>query len=103
MPVRLTAATCDLVASPPAIRADVALMLKTVTTIDQQGAGAAGRVLSALDCRHVILSLPRRSLSGRRGYSGDPGAIAADAAAGSPYRVRNQAAFGNELLYHLTP
>jgi 16S rRNA (guanine(1405)-N(7))-methyltransferase len=103
MPVRLTAATCDLVASPPAIRADVALMLKTVTTIDQQSAGAAGRVLSALDCRHVILSLPRRSLSGRRGYSGDPGAIAADAAAGSPYRVRNQAAFGNELLYHLTP
>jgi 16S rRNA (guanine(1405)-N(7))-methyltransferase len=102
MPVRLTAASCDLVASPPALRADVALMLKTVTTIDQQSAGAAGRVLAALDCRHVIVSLPRRSLSGRRGYSADPAAIVQDAAAGSRYRIRHEAAFGTELVYHLT-
>jgi 16S rRNA (guanine(1405)-N(7))-methyltransferase len=103
MPVRLTAASCDLVTSPPALRADVALMLKTVTTIDQQSAGAAGRVLAALDCRHVVVSLPRRSLSGRREYSADPAAIAQDAAAGSRYLIRHVAAFGTELLYHLTP
>jgi 16S rRNA (guanine(1405)-N(7))-methyltransferase len=103
MPVRLTAATCDLVASPPALRADVALMLKTVTTIDRQSAGAAGRVLSVLDCRHVILSLPRRSLSGRREYSGDAGSIVREVAASGRYRIRHEAGFGSELLYHLTP
>src|SRR5258708_32398344 len=94
MPVRLTAASCDLVTSPPAVRADVALMLKTLTTIDQQSPGAAGRVLAALDCRHVILSLPRRSLSGRRGYSADPAAIAQDAAAARPCLISAGGAFG---------
>jgi len=102
MPVRLTAVSCDLVTSVPAVRADLALMLKTVTTIDQQSAGAAGRLLAALDCGHVILSLPRRSLSGRRGYSADPAAIVQDAVAGSRYQIRHEAAFGTELLYHLT-
>jgi 16S rRNA (guanine(1405)-N(7))-methyltransferase len=103
MPVRFTAVCCDLVASPPALRADVALMLKTVTTIDQQDAGAASRVLAALDCRHVVLSLPRRSLSGRRGYSDDAAAIVQEATAGGRYQIRHQAGFGGELLYHLTP
>jgi 16S rRNA (guanine(1405)-N(7))-methyltransferase len=103
MPVRFTAATRDLVASSPVVRADVALMLKTVTTIEQQEAGSAGRLLSALDCRHVVLSLPRRSLSGRRGYSGDADAIVAEVVAGSRYRVSAEASFGTEILYHLTP
>jgi 16S rRNA (guanine(1405)-N(7))-methyltransferase len=103
LPVRLTAVTCDLVSSPPALRGDVGLMLKTVTTLSQQDKGAAGRVLAALDCRHVVLSLPRRSLSGRRAYSDDPDGIVADLAGGSPYRVSGDAAFGGEVLYHLTP
>jgi 16S rRNA (guanine(1405)-N(7))-methyltransferase len=103
MPARLSAATCDLVAAPPARSADVALLLKTVTTLEQQSAGATGRVLTALDCAHVIVSLPRRSLSGRREYSDDPGAVVAAVADGTRYRVRDSATFGNELVYHLTP
>lgn len=101
MPVRLTAQTCDLVTSPPPARADVALLLKTVTTLEQQRAGAAGRVLAALDCRHVIVSLPRRSLSGRVGYRDGAEAAVRSAAAGSRYHVGGQAAFGDELVYHL--
>jgi 16S rRNA (guanine(1405)-N(7))-methyltransferase len=103
MPVRLTVTTCDLVASPVVPRADVALVLKTLTTLEQQDPAAAGRVLAALDCRHVIVSLPRRSLSGRQQYSDDAAAIVRDAAAASPYRLRDEAAFGSEVLYHLTP
>ena len=103
MPVRFTAVGCDLVASPPALRADVALMLKTVTTIDQQDAGAARAVLAALDCRHVVASLPRRSLSGRRGYSDDATAIMREVASGGRYLITHQASLGSELLYHLTP
>lgn len=103
MPVRFTAVTCDLVASPPARQADVGLVLKTITTLDQQDHAAAGRVLAALDCRHVIVSLPRRSLSGRRHYGDDATAAVREAAAGSPYRLRGEAAFGDEVLYHLMP
>jgi 16S rRNA (guanine(1405)-N(7))-methyltransferase len=102
MPVRLTAVACDLVSSCPAPRADVALLLKTVTTIEQQHAGAAGRLLAGLDCRHVIVSLPRRSLSGRRGYRDDTGALIQTMMSGSRYRLADQAAFGNELLCHFT-
>jgi len=103
MPVQLTATTCDLVAAPPAATADVALLLKTVTTLEQQRTGAAGRVLSGLACRHVILSLPRGSLSGRRAYVDDPAQIAAGAVAGSGYRIDAEATFGSEVVYHLTP
>jgi len=103
LPVAVTARAVDLVAAPPACRADVALLLKTVTTLEQQRPGAAGRVLAALDCAHVIVSLPRRSLSGRREYTDDPAAAVAAAAAGSRYRLRDEAAFGNELVYHLSP
>jgi len=103
LPVALTAVSRDLAVEPPPLRADVALLLKTVTTIEQQAAGAGGRVLAALDCAHVIVSLPRRSLSGRRGYADDPAAIVAAIAAGSRYRPRDEAVFGSELVCHLTP
>lgn len=103
MPVRLTVRTCDLVVSPPVLQIDVALLLKTVTTIEQQDPAAPSRVLGALDCRHAILSLPRRSLSGRRSYSEDADEIVRRVAVDSPYRPRDEATFGNEVLYHLTP
>src|SRR5260370_42020707 len=80
MPVRLTAASCDLVTSPPAVRGDVALMLKTVTTIDQQSAGGAGPALAAAECRHVIVWPPPPRLSVPRRYSAAPPAAAHPAA-----------------------
>jgi len=101
MPVRFRAVTCDLVASPPELSADVALLLKTVPTLQQQADGAAGRVLRNLTCAHVIVSFPRRSLSGRRAYSDDAGATAERLAAESSYRVAGAAEFGDELVFHL--
>jgi 16S rRNA (guanine(1405)-N(7))-methyltransferase len=101
LPVHLTASTCDLVAAPPTAHADVTLLLKTVTTIEQQHAGSAARLLSGLDSKHVVLSLPRKSLSGKRDYSDDASAIVERALADGPYRLADEAAFGNESLYHL--
>ena len=101
LPVHLTASTCDLVAAPPTVHADVTLLLKTVTTIEQQHAGAAARLLSGLDSKHVVLSLPRKSLSGKRDYSDDASAIVQRALADGPYRLADEAAFGTESLYHL--
>lgn len=104
MPAQITGATRDLVAAPPAVRADLALLFKTVTTLEQQRAGATRRVLAALDCRHVILTLPRRSLSGRREYTDEvPTTVIRDVVTGSGYGLSAVATFGDELVFHLEP
>jgi 16S rRNA (guanine(1405)-N(7))-methyltransferase len=55
----------DAVAEPPTKPADVALMLKLVTTLDRQDGEAAARVLAGLRVRHAVVSFPVRSLGGR--------------------------------------
>lgn len=55
----------DLVAGPPAEAAEVALLLKLVTTLDRQDAGAATRLLRGLRVDHAVVSFAARSLGGR--------------------------------------
>lgn len=55
----------DLVAEVPAETADVALLLKLVTTLDRQDAGAATRLLRGLRAGHAVVSFAARSLGGR--------------------------------------
>ncbi|MCO5969073.1 16S rRNA (cytidine(1402)-2'-O)-methyltransferase [Actinoallomurus soli] len=102
-PVRVSAGAADLVGAPLSAQADVALVLKTLTTVEQQRTGAAQRLIAALDCRHIVVSLPRRSLSGKRNYADDADAIVRRAVEGTGYEVVDEAAFGDEALYHLVP
>jgi 16S rRNA (guanine(1405)-N(7))-methyltransferase len=55
----------DAVTSLPTDEADVALLLKLVTTLDRQDPDAATRLLRGLAVRHAVASFPRRSLAGR--------------------------------------
>jgi 16S rRNA (guanine(1405)-N(7))-methyltransferase len=55
----------DLVAAPPADRADIAFALKLVTTLDRQDADAVTRLLTALDVGHAVVSFATRTLGGR--------------------------------------
>ena len=55
----------DVVGSPPTDQADLALLLKLVTTLDRQDPGAATRLLRGLRVRHAVVSFPRLSLGGR--------------------------------------
>lgn len=55
----------DAVADPPDEPADVALLLKLVTTLDRQDPSAAARLLERLQVRHAVVSFTRRSLGGR--------------------------------------
>lgn len=57
----------DLVADPATEPADVALLLKLVTTLDRQDPEAADRVLGGLRARHAVVSFAARSLGGRGG------------------------------------
>ena len=55
----------DVADDPPRDEADVALLLKSVTTLDHQDPAAAGRLLAAVPARHLVVSFPTRSLAGR--------------------------------------
>jgi len=96
--------TADAVAEPPTDEADVALLLKLVTTLDRQDAGAATRLIRALRVRHAVVSFASRSLSGRgkgmeRAYRERLERLVADAG-----RVNAvvEASVPNELVFVLT-
>ena len=55
----------DAAAEPPFEPADVALLLKLVTTLDRQGGRAAERLLDRLPVRYAVVTFTRRSLGGR--------------------------------------
>ena len=55
----------DLVAEVPTETADVALLLKLVTTLDRQDGTAATRLLRGLRANHAVVSFAARSLGGR--------------------------------------
>lgn len=57
--------TLDLVAQLPTQTADVALLLKLVTTLDRQHSDAAARLLRGLRVRHAVVSFTTHSLGGR--------------------------------------
>ncbi len=55
----------DLVADVPGETADIALLLKLVTTLDRQDADATTRLLCGLRADHAVVSFAARSLGGR--------------------------------------
>jgi 16S rRNA (guanine(1405)-N(7))-methyltransferase len=94
----------DLVADPPTERADIALLLKLVTTLDRQDPRTATRLLQGLDVRHAVVSFPARSLGGRatgmeRSYRDRFARLMTDVG-----RVREvtEASVANELVFVLS-
>lgn len=94
----------DLVADAPEDTADVALLLKLVTTLDRQDPEAAARLLRGLRVEHAVVSLPARSLGGRgkgmeRTYRDRLERLVADTG-----RVRTvaEASVPNELVFVMT-
>ena len=94
----------DVVADPPTDTADVALLLKLVTTMDRQDPAAATRLLRALDVQHAVVSFPARSLAGRgkgmeRAYRGRLERLVAEVGRVSEVA---EASVPNELVFVLT-
>jgi 16S rRNA (guanine(1405)-N(7))-methyltransferase len=55
----------DVLIRPEEIRADVALLLKTYHCIEDRRPGAAVRLVEQVGARHVVVSFPVRTMSGR--------------------------------------
>ena len=94
----------DAVVDPPADEADVALLLKLVTTLDRQDRSSASRLLDMLRVRHAVVSFPARTLGGRgkgmeRTYRERLERLVADC----PRVIRVvEASIPNELVFVLT-
>jgi 16S rRNA (guanine(1405)-N(7))-methyltransferase len=99
--VAVVAEPRDLVRPGSLPPADLVLLLKTLSTLEQQRTGAARDVLAALDAPRVVVSLSRGSLSNRRQYTDDPLEVIGKATAGSGYQLAGQADFGTEVLFLL--
>ena len=94
----------DLVDDAAVPAADVALLLKLVTTLDRQDPAAAGRVLEALPVRHAVVSFAARSLGGRGGGREKTYRDRLDRLVAGSERVRAvaDASVPNELVFVLT-
>ncbi len=99
--VAVVAEPRDLVRPARLPPADLVLLLKALSTLEQQRSGAARDLLAALDAPRVVVSLSRASLSNRRRYTDDPLEVIGKATAGSSYQLANEAAFGGEALFLL--
>jgi len=59
------AVCADLLTALPPVAADVALLLKALPSLEQQEKGAGERIISGIKARHIVVSFPVRTLSGK--------------------------------------
>ncbi len=104
LPVDLTAEVVDLVGpldgAAVTAPAELGLVLKAITTLDQQRAGRAAEVLAALRTADVVVSAPTGSLGGGRRYA-DPLDLIGRTATAAGLEVVADAAIGVERYAHL--
>lgn len=55
----------DILSTPPAEPADLALILKTLPCLEQIDKGASARLLDTIQARYVLITYPAQSLGGR--------------------------------------
>jgi 16S rRNA (guanine(1405)-N(7))-methyltransferase len=93
------ASAADVAQCPPAVHADLALVLKTVPCLEQQARGAGLRLLDALDAEWLLVSFPVRTIGGRsKGMAANYEAAFLRMVAGRPWRV-TRFAFATELAF----
>jgi 16S rRNA (guanine(1405)-N(7))-methyltransferase len=59
------ASTQDVIVQPPMIEADVALLLKTISCLEQQEKGCSIRLMEVLQTKHIVVSFPVKSVGGK--------------------------------------
>jgi 16S rRNA (guanine(1405)-N(7))-methyltransferase len=92
---------CDLINNPPALRADVVLLLKAIPCLQQVDREIGRRLLDAVDASTLIVSYPAHSLGGRK--HGMPEQYAAQFARlveGRPWQI-DTFPFATELVFRI--
>jgi 16S rRNA (guanine(1405)-N(7))-methyltransferase len=92
---------CDLINTPPALQADVVLLLKAIPCLQQVDRDIGRRLLDAVDAPTLIVSYPAHSLGGRK--HGMPEQYAAQFARlveGRPWQIETFH-FATELVFRI--
>jgi 16S rRNA (guanine(1405)-N(7))-methyltransferase len=93
------AEACDVVQSPPARQADLALILKSLPCVEQLDKSSSLRLLETLNANHLLVSFPVRSLGGRdKSMVQNYGAWFGELIAGKAWSVR-RFEFATELAF----
>ncbi|MGA7732125.1 MAG: 16S rRNA methyltransferase [Chloroflexia bacterium] len=96
------AETREVIAQPPTVEADMALVLKAVPCLEQIDKSAGRRLLDSLNARHMVVSFPVASLGGkRRGMAANYEARFWELAADRNWSVR-KLEFKTELVFVVT-
>jgi 16S rRNA (guanine(1405)-N(7))-methyltransferase len=97
--IRHETSLVDLLDPPPGPAADVALVLKTVTVLEQQAHGAGFALVDRLRAATVVASFPTRSLGGRGKGMAATYADRFEAAAAERGWPTERLEFAGELVY----
>jgi len=60
-----TAECADILVSLPAIEADVVFLLKTLPCLEQQEKGISEKIIKTLKAKHIVISFPAKTLTGK--------------------------------------
>jgi len=88
----------DVNINPPEIRADAAFLFKEAHRMEKRKPGASRELILSLQSRFIFLSLPNRSLDGRRDLSGRMGKLAEEILSGTGKGIR-EIPFPGETIY----
>lgn len=93
--------TCDLVHQVPAVKVQLALLLKTIPCLEQVDKTIGRRLLSEIQADHMLVSFPVHSLGGRgKGMRVNYDQHFQELISGSPWIVR-RIDFSGELVFRL--
>ncbi len=94
------ASVCDLAASSPDQRVDLALVMKSIPCLEQIDKQAGERLLDGLQSRYLAVSFPAKSLGGRsKGMVENYSARFEELIAGRGWQVLGELAFSTELVF----
>jgi 16S rRNA (guanine(1405)-N(7))-methyltransferase len=100
--LRIQSLVQDITQGIPNEEVEIAFLLKTIPTIDQQDETAGRRILEQIHAKHIILSFPVRSLSGReKGMKLQYTQRLETLVAGLDFNIQHYV-LGNEIVFHLT-
>jgi 16S rRNA (guanine(1405)-N(7))-methyltransferase len=88
----------DILIDPPCVKADIAFFFKEAHRMEQRRKGANRELWQAINVRHLIVSLPAKSLSGQHDLSRQMRQLVETSLRGFPWAVQEFQS-RNELIF----
>jgi 16S rRNA (guanine(1405)-N(7))-methyltransferase len=88
----------DILVDPPQVECDVAFFFKEAHRFEQRRHGCNRAFWQSLKCKHLLVSLPTASLTGKHPKTDQHRRLVMDTISGLPWKVR-EIEFSNEIVF----